>query len=322
MGLKVGQKRFFLGSTSYPLQFVVFDHHSRFGHFESRLFEIGINKLFLLEKDEEIKNILRHELAHYITFIEYGENVRSHGKEFRKICKRYGWPSEISKAQIPIEKAIKNKRIVEKVRKLLSLGDSPHIEEAESAALKAKELLSKYNLELNEPDEETLVLRVLEKKRGGAKLQAIASILRTFFVYPIFNHGKGVLYLEIIGDRVNVEVAEYVAHFLDSQFEILWREGRKKTPFMKGTASKNSFFRGLAEGYQKRELPSSKALIRIENELALRVEKIYPHLSSSKVSYHHNVRAANQGKFFGRNLKIRESLRQKLTRLIPQGTGN
>ncbi len=317
MEFTVGRTRFYKDNVSYPLQFAIFDHPSRLGYFESPLFEIGINKLFLLEKDGEIKNLLRHELAHYITFIEHGEGVRSHGKEFREICKRYGWPTEVSKAQIPIEKAIKNKRIVEKVRKLLSLGNSPHSEEAKSAILKAQELLGKYNLELSKSDEETVVLRVLEKKRGGAKLQAIAAILRTFFVYPIFNHGKGTLYLEIVGDRVNTQIAEYVAHFLDHQFEILWQEGKKKDPLLKGTASKNSFFRGLAEGYQKKEeLSSLKGLIRLEKNLIKRVEAIYPNLSATRVSYQSHERAKNHGKVFGKNLKIREGIKKNLILLL------
>lgn len=316
MGLQVGRTRFYIGKASYPLQFVVFDHPSRLGHFTSSLYEIGINKLFLLEKEEEIKNLLRHELAHYMAYIEYGEQIRSHGKEFREICKRYGWPSEISKAHIPIENAIKNKRIVDKVRKLLSLGESPHAEEAKGAALKAKELLSKYNLELTEADEETVLKRVLEKKRSGAKLQAIAEILRSFFVYPVFNHGKGILYLEIVGDRVNVEVAEYVAHFLDKQFEILWEQGKKKDPLLKGRASKNSFFRGLAKGYQKKEGPQHRGLIRIEKQLIKQVETIYPHLSTSRVFFKSSARAAKIGELFGRNLKIREGIRKHLNPLL------
>lgn len=316
MKLKVGRTRFYIGNTSYPLQFVVFDHPSKLGYFAASLYEIGVNKLFLLEKDEEIKNLLRHELAHYMTYIEHGDQVPSHGREFREICNRYGWPSEISKAKIPIEQAVKNKRMVDKVRKLLSLGDSPNAEEAKLATLKAKELLCKYNLELAETDEETVVIRVLEKKRNGAKLQAIADILRTFFVYPVFNHGKGVLYLEIIGDRLNVEVGEYIAHFLDKQFEVLWRQGKKNDPRLKGTASKNSFFRGLAKGYQTKEGLSQSGLIRIENALIKRVETIYPHLTISKGFFLDSERARKMGEKLGKNLKIREGIKRQLTPLL------
>lgn len=316
MGLKVGRTRFYIGRISYPLQFVVFDHPSKLGHFISSLYEIGINKLYLLENEEEIKNLLRHELAHYITFIEHGENVPSHGKEFKAVCKRYGWPSAISKARVPIEKALKNKRIVDKVRKLLSLSESHQPEEAKQATIKAKELLSKYNLEITEVDDETLVIRTLEKKRSSAKLQAIAEILRTFFVYPVLNHGRGILYLEVIGDRVNVEVAEYVAHFLDKHFEILWNKGRKKDPLLKGTAAKNAFFKGLAKGYQCEKHVPSKGLVRIEKDLIKRVETFYPHLTVSRCRSTYSERAIKVGEHFGRTLKIREGIKKRLTPLL------
>ena len=171
-------------------------------------------------------------------------------------------------------------------------------------------------MEITERDDETVVLRVLEKKRSSAKLQAIADILRTFFVYPIFNHGKGILYLEIIGDRVNVEVAEYVAHFLDNQFEILWKEGRKKDPHLKGAASKNSFFRGLAKGYQKKEAPQIKGLIRIEKQLLKRVKVIYPHLTVSRGSFLNSERASKVGEYFGSKLKIREGIKNHFIPLL------
>ncbi|MDJ0651703.1 MAG: DUF2786 domain-containing protein [Simkaniaceae bacterium] len=316
MGLKVGRTRFYIGTISYPLQFVVFDHPTKLGHFVPSLYEIGINKLYLLESAEEIKNLLRHELAHYMTYIEYGKNAPSHGREFKAICKRYGWPSVISKARIPIDKALKNKRIVDKVRKLLSLSLSPQPEEAKQATLKAKKLLSKYNLEITAADDETALIRTLEKKRSRVKLQAIAEILRTFFVYPVINHGRGVLYLEIIGDRINVEVAEHVAHFLDKHFETLWKEGRKKNPLLKGGAAKNAFFRGLATGYQQQENPPSTGLVRIEKELVKRIETFYPHLTLSKYTPIYSERATKIGEHFGKKLKIRMGIKKKLTLLI------
>ncbi|WP_194848531.1 SprT-like domain-containing protein [Candidatus Neptunochlamydia vexilliferae] len=311
MSLPVGRSRFHIGALSYPLHFTVFDHPSKLGYFQHDLYEIGINKLFLLEEEETIKDLLRHELAHYMTFIEHGPDVSPHGKEFREICKKYGWSTEVARAQVSIEKAVKNKQIVDKVRKLLSLATSPEPKEAEAATLKAQELLAKYNVKFHEEDDPIHLLRVLQKKRGSAKLQAIASILRLFFVYPIFNHGKGVLYLEILGDPLNIEVAEYVAHFLDHHFELLWKEAKKEEPRLKGTVAKNSFFRGIAEGYEKKGLPTSRTLIQIEKSLAA----IYPQITSRKVSYHHSEAAAKKGREKGKGLKIREGLRQKKQQL-------
>ncbi len=315
MKLRVGRSRLYYQGYSYPLHFIVFDHPSTLGTFQSDLFEIGINKVFLLENEEAVKEIIRHELAHLVTFLDFGSSVSMHGKEFRAVCKRYGWAVEVSKATVPLEKVVKNKRIVEKVRKLLSLAESPHPSEAEEATLKAQHLLSKYNVEYAPEEDKTVLLRVLEKKRGSAKLQAIASIARSFYVYPIFNKGKKGVYLEIIGDKTATQIAEYVAHFLDHQFEALWREAQKEDPLLKGTASKNSFFRGLAEGYKGKEV-DSKALIRVENHLITMAQKIYPYLSSVSSSFCHHERGARKGREKGKRMKILEGIQEKFKRFL------
>ncbi|MCP5506537.1 MAG: DUF2786 domain-containing protein [Chlamydiales bacterium] len=312
MGLKVGRSRLYYQRGSYPLNFVVFDHPTRLGYFTSTHYEIGINKLFLVEKDEEIKNLLRHELAHYMTFLDYGEGVPSHGKEFRSVCERYGWSSRVSRAKVPIEKAVKNRRIAEKVRKLLSLAESHHKEEAQAATLKAQELLLKHNLSSHDVEEETVVKRIFKGKRCSAKLQAIAEILRTFFVYPVFNHGKNALYLEIIGERLNVEIADYVFHFLDHHLEALWMS-RPST--LKGLAAKNAFFRGISKGFLSKEPPSS-GLMRIERALMERVGTIYPHLSYRKSSYRYSSHAEKEGVRVGQTLKIREGIKKAFRPLI------
>lgn len=311
MGLKVGPKRFHIGPIAYPLQFVVFEHPSKLGHFTSSLYEIGINKLYLLEKDEEIKKLLRHELAHYMTFIEYGEAASAHGKEFKSICQRYGWPSDIAKAHVPIEKALKNKRMVDKVHKLLALSASPQPEEAKQATFKARNLLAKYHLEMPTVDEETVVIRTLEKKRSSIKLQAIATILQTFFIHPVINRGCGIFYLEIIGERINVEVANYVAHFLDKHFDLLWNEARRKNPFLKGLAQKNAFFQGVAKGYINQQELSSEGLIRIEKDLIQRVKTFYPHIKVVRSSSLYPEKARKIGEDVGKNLKIRQGVQEK-----------
>lgn len=311
MGIKTGRSRFVYKGYSYPLHIIVFDHPSKLGTFHPDLFEIGVNKMYLMEEEDAIQEVLRHELAHLATFLKYGKDVPSHGKEFRTICKEYGWPEKVSKASVTIEQGVKRHRIAEKVRKLLSLSESPHPKEAEEAALKAQYLLDKYNVSYTPPsEEETVLLRILERKRGSAKLQAIASILKSYYVYPVFNRGKEGVYLEVIGERLSVEVADYVSHFLDRQFESLWKEAKKETPSLKGTISKNSFFRGLAEGYLSKAI-RSKSLIRTEKSLIEKAQKIYPHLSSTTTAFRHSEKGARLGKEKGRKMTIAEGLKEK-----------
>jgi hypothetical protein len=59
MGIQVGRSRFHYQGYSYPLQCIVFDHPTTLGTFQSDLFEIGINKLFLFEDDKATKEVIR-----------------------------------------------------------------------------------------------------------------------------------------------------------------------------------------------------------------------------------------------------------------------
>ncbi|NGX50501.1 MAG: Protein SprT [Chlamydiae bacterium] len=313
--LEVGRSRFLMNRRSYPLHFVAFEHPSKLGYFQADFYEIGINKAFLFESEEKLLDLLRHELAHYLTFIEYGPHIPHHGSEFHSICKKYGWGSEVSRAVVKIERAAQNEKILEKVRKLLSLAESPHQREAEAATLKAQELLLKYNLELKEECDEMLLVRILPQKRSSAKLQAISSILRSFLVHPIFNHGKGVVYLELLGERVNVEVAEYVAHFLDKKFELLWKQAKDENPKLRGLASKNSFFRGLSEGYLCKTQIDSHALIKMEKQLIDISRRVYPHLTSARGLYKHNEAAAQMGQKKGKSLIIQPAVEKNKSRL-------
>ena len=60
------------------------------------------------------------------------------------------------------------------------------------------------------PDDETVyVKRAIESTRKQTKHVVIYEILKTFYVYPVFNHGRGVFYLEVIGDKTSVELLTY-----------------------------------------------------------------------------------------------------------------
>ena len=315
MGLKIGRSRFYIDQTSYPLHFTCFEHPTRLGYFQQELFEVGINKCFLMEKEEEVKNLLRHELAHYMTAIRFGPGVPSHGKEFRSICNLYGFCPEISKSAIPLDQGVKHQKLSAKVRKLLSLAESPNRAEGQAAAQKAQELLEKYQISLEDTPEEQLIIRSLEKKRSSAKMQAIASIVRAFHVYPVSNQGKGKVFLEIFGERTSVEVGAYVADFLDYHFEELWKEAQKKDRRLKGAAAKNSFFRGLAKGYISKK-PESTALIKIEAALVAHAEKAYPFLRSCSSKYLHHSMGEKMGREKGKEMKIREGIEKKFKKLL------
>lgn len=311
MQIVTRSKGFIFNDIFYPLNFVTFEHPSTLGYFQKDFFEIGINKVFVFENEEILLDVLRHELAHYVTFIEYGPNVSLHGTAFRATCKRYKWKSTISRATLNIEKMAHNEKLLKRVQKLLALGSSHNPHEAEVAIIKARQLLVKYNLDLKESNETTYLSRIFPQKRNSAKLRAISSIVSTFFVHSIFNYGNGVMYLELLGEKTNIEIAEYVAHFLNQKFDMLWEQTKKEHAYLKGLASKNSFFRGLAQGYlHKTRMHSSAALIKIEQQLIQSVQRIYPKLCTMKCAFKHNEIATRLGHKNGVNLNVYSGIAQ------------
>ncbi len=327
-----------LNSGIYRLKLVAFEHPKRLGFFDSHFKEIGINKKFLKMSLEKFPNrmlldLLRHEIAHYLTFIIHGKLVEHHGKEFHAVCQTYRWGPSVSAATteesvepLPMEGDEKSDKVLSKIHKLLALANSANPHEAEQAALKSHELLLKHNLsessaEATDFPEETehAVKRLFKEKRISAKSLAISSILRLFFVYPVTNRSDEHSYLEIFGTKSNVAIAEHVGHFLYREMDCLWEKTRQLNPFLKGSASKNSFYRGLAQGYcskmnsQRKSFSAGEqyALTVLESNLSKQARVAYTNLvSSQRSSVRHCETASKMGQAEGRRMHIASSIPQ------------
>lgn len=330
-GISVHRKRFSYKDYTYRLGIVVFEDQKLLGYFDQNLMEIGLNKALVYQaKDQVLKNILRHELAHLLAYLEFGATAKEHSPEFRQTCRDLGWGPEVfeARADIDLENLKTNgdsdcEKIIEKVKKLLALSASPNIHEAQLATIKANEILLRYNLEKNSllPSQDEFggdlyLKRVLEAKRVNAKLGSISRILRTFLVETVFNHGNEGVYLEVVGSRSNVEIAEYVANFLNMEFENLWKAHKKNHPELRGVRSKNSFFRGIAQGYQDKVNSSRQGLQRsqetglvcLEKQLKYQVKRIYVRLSHSTSLGGTCESSKNLGNKVGQSLSIKRAL--------------
>jgi hypothetical protein len=327
MKLDVQKSRILYLGILYPLNIVVFEDNTRLGYFDSRSYELGLSKKLMYQaKNEVLKNILRHELAHFMCYLLMGPRVL-HGEEFHTVCKSFGWGPEVYAAYANIElennktedENEKTKKLLDRLKKLLALASSDNVHEREQATLKANQLLLEHNLDLSKSetseDEIVYVKRVLEATRKNSKHVAIYEILKTFFVSPVFNHGRGVFYLEVIGDQTSVQLADYVAHFLDIEFEVIWKQTQKENPRLKGKSSKNSFFNGVAKGYvekiekQKSTLATGMDLVAIEKNIQQNLHIVYPRIGHSSLSGGiHNADAHNIGKIKGSNLSIKPAL--------------
>lgn len=212
---------------------------------------------------------------------------------------------------------MQGEKLIERVKKLLALASSSNSHESALATAKANEILLKYNLQtLNErhdDDEEICVKKTVSAKKRNGKLEAIYEILTSFFVCPVFNRGRGQCYLEIVGSRTNVELADYVAGFLDHELERLWKLAQKENPSLKGMAKKNSFMRALGKSYGEKtkdvQKGSGKDLIPLQKNLARQVELVFPRLGgvSSQGQFHADSAAA--GAKHGKSLSINPGLK-------------
>ncbi|MDD4973303.1 MAG: DUF2786 domain-containing protein [Bacteriovorax sp.] len=335
MKLKMERSRIYYKGILYPLTIVVFEDNSRLGYFDSRSYELGLSKKLMYQAfDSVLKNIIRHELAHFMCYLLMGPRVL-HGEEFHTVCKSFGWGPEVYAAYANLElendkaksenededenENHKTEKLLLRLKKLLALATSDNVHERELATLKANQLLLEHNLDLSKTetsgDEIVYVKRVLEATRKSSKHVAIYEILKTFFVSPVFNHGRGIFYLEVIGDATSVELADYVAHFLDIELEAIWKQTQKENPSLKGKSSKNSFFNGVAKGYvekiekQKSTLATGMDLVAIEKNIQNKLHIVYPRIGHSSLSGGiHNADAHNAGKIKGSNLSIKPAL--------------
>jgi hypothetical protein len=329
VGLTVSRDRFYdrHQTTSYPIKVVIYNHKSILGYFDSDFYELGLHERLMHAKKEQLHAIIRHELAHYMTFIHHGAVQHSHGPEFKAFCQKMGWGDEISKASICLEESDTNPQseesaILRKVQKLMALGGSANMHEAELAVIKARELLVRHHLEakyLDEINNEKMILkRILKQKKIDAKMRCIGNILQTFFVSVVYSRGGTHSYLEILGDSVNVEIAEYVALFLQREVENLWHQAEKQQG-LRGLIAKNSFFYGMAKGYCDKVLALKKAstqemasaLIVLEKKLTEQKEIVYPRLTSFKSQGQYCPNSASLGEHMGRHLNINPAVHQK-----------
>lgn len=321
--IKTNRTRFLIGNTTWPLNFVCFEGDSRWAYFDSSFYQIGLNKKLAGRiKDSVLRDLLRHELAHYLTRVFHGENVDPHGTEYHSVCASFGWPLEVSQAQSDLFQDHENTTgdlasdaLVEKVKKLLALSTSSNPHEAEQATLKANQLILKHHLSkagLFTNEEELCVLTVMRSNRKSTLMVATYDILTHFMVKPLLNYGKSEVRLDVIGDRSQVQLADYVGSFLQRELELLWKDSG-----LKGLRAKNSFYTGIARGYRMKLEEARKSYSPIEKQALIKVEKVreesirkfFGGLGSSKSGQVMDGSAFERGTKAGMNLNIHAAVR-------------
>ena len=222
-------------------------------------------------------------------------------------------------------------KIIEKVKKLMALGNSTNEHEAKLAADKVAEILTKYNLSMQQVDaKKSYEQRKLELKTQRLRREDswILPLLRDFyFVRPIIkkeydpsiNKRRFINTYVLIGQPLNVAVASYVFDFLYSQYKHLWAQYKKQ--YNKTSKSKEAYYHGLTHGIKlqlekqvKRvEQEEGLILVKTDTQLDAFIEDLFKNLKNTKShsSYHQDQHAANAGIEAGKSLNIRRGLGEK-----------
>lgn len=284
--------------------------------------EIRFSHAFIVkEKWAATTEVLKHEMAHqYVSDVLGVEDETAHGPAFRMVCHRYG----IDARAAGTPKTDDEERVLDKIRKLFALGESPNEHESKAALTKARALLDAHGLSeaavgrVGESDEFGVVHPGGVVKRRPHHL-VVSAILSRFFrvrciwISSLASDGRFGDQLEVCGRRCDLVVAEHAHDFLHAEAERLWSATGNG-----GKRDQADFLEGVMRGYLEvlvQETVAAKAtnttrgIVRIgETELDDFFDRRYPRRSSIKSSQRQRGAQFGQGLDAGRKIKIAKPL--------------
>lgn len=204
--------------------------------------------------------------------------------------------------------------MLEKVRKLLALaGNNPSENEAKAAALKAQELIAKYNLDLSQDSGEKVNYKLVEaihSNNEGYRKPLAAAIAENFRCKPV-----------MVGNKVNFFGREGDAEACTELFNYLYRvshniglklerQARKEGRNTHGVA--NSYWTGFIVGLKGAMGAQSKALvIVVPEDVKQEFDKEFPNIRKGSGGVRHtgfDGDAYKRGHEDGRNSMGRRQL--------------
>ncbi len=284
---------------------------------------------------------LRHEVAHQIVSeLWRAPDEPPHGPTFRRACQLLGVSAEARATVAELEEEREEPRAVRTIRRLLALSSSPNRHEAEAALARAQELALKHNVALSAGDagQRRYAHRLLDRPRKRwpsytwTVLHTCEELHQVQHIRWTLPGGEAVV--ELFGAPDNLDLAEYVYHYLLQAGETEWQRfrreqglanNRKRLSFL--LALYTAFDRKLAQ--KRQELAASQALVvREDVELNAFFRRRYPHVrtgSTSSHQVHDDARAA--GTEAGGRLQIRPGVRGEgegkgKPKALPPGRGS
>lgn len=348
-----------------PAAIELFDSETHWGLWNPQTRIIQISRRLVREQPWfHVLGILRHEMAHqwvdekirgHVNVVPHrGHDLgdhdrvreRVHGVEFRMACARLGVPSPFAKSTCDLTSTMLDwrtekrdettERMLEKVRKLLSLANSSNEHEALLAMNRVREIYAKYNLEqVQDMRQDVKSDEYVHLFLGDGKKQVqihqrkiIGILVGHFFVQAIFGKmfnadtTEATSVVELIGTRENVLMADYVYNFLLQQTEFHLRETEKKVGRSLGRIGRQSFRLGLLSGFENKLQSAAenrsheraesanlivRALVQFEKDPHLKdyMRQVYPNLGTWRSSGHRIDRGVySDGQIVGSSITL------------------
>lgn len=241
----------------------------QFGCWSSLERSITISERLIKEHTwDVVLEVLKHEMAHqYVTEVLKDTDSKAHSEVFQKACVILGVHPDYCgaggrhpKFMLTEGADLEKEAHLKKIEKLLALAGSANEHEAALAMEKANAIIAKYNLEFvfNSLEAEYDYAHVnTGKKKMSIWTKGICGILRDHFFVKIITVTSydaekccGYKAIEMVGDKNNLAIAEYVFYFLSERLETLWENYRQETSAK--PAEKRSFCMGVIHGFKKK----------------------------------------------------------------------
>ena len=321
-----------------PPLFSIRDLTSKYGYWSSDRGEICLSRNLVMNHSwDAVRDVLLHEMAHQLADQVLGAREETpHGPAFSKACHLLRANPRASGNYPLIDEPARDGEgensthiQLRRIKKLMALAESQNQHEAESAMLKAHELVKKYNIDLIAGNENRVFISVFLGKpalRHTRDHYHLARILTQFYFVEglwvsSFSLDKGKMgrVLEITGTPSNIQMASYVYHFVRRFISSQWNEYNKSRGL--GHQPEIDFSVGILEGFrsklsavpQKPDIPFQKTigqLVTLEDPLLkAHMAYRYPHTRSfSRSAVLKNEAVLNDGIRIGKKLVISKGI--------------
>ena len=315
--------------------FVLKDFANRLGCWTPEKREIALSRRLLAEYSWcDVCEVLRHEMAHqYVSEVLGALHEPAHGASFQNACRIFRANPRAAASYVPLSRQLHrasqqdSDKIRVRIEKLLALAGSSNPHEAESAMVKAHELMAKYETDqvVRRTQREYFSVSVGKAALRHFREDYILAHLLTDFYFVkglwvssyVITKGKMGTVLEISGTAQNIQIASYVFDFITQHIDSEWKRYNaerklnryRKTDFAVGILS--GFRTRLEMDLSERQFSGrSHSLVPVEDiSLKRYISVRYPHLGSIRQgNISCNSKIMDDGSAIGKKLVIRKGV--------------